>query len=213
MGNNDRYKEAGYGSGSVGIGKNPALLIVDFQKAFTSPRSPLGGSKIIDEAVNNTAKLLEVARKASIPVIHTYVAYRPDKKDMGQWPSKVSSLSTVEIGSEWAELDERVKNEEDEVVLLKKMPSAFFNTDLINILITHQIDTLIVCGCTTSGCIRATVVDSFSYGFRTIVVEDCVGDQELEPQKVNLSDIKKRYGDIYSLNEIIEYLESIYKKV
>ncbi|WP_010530074.1 isochorismatase family protein [Lentibacillus jeotgali] len=201
------YKAAGYGSGEIGIGGSPALLIIDFQKAFTSSESPLGGSEAITEAVDNTKLLLGKVRNLNIPVIHTKVAYRDDKQDMGLWINKVNNLSLIKTNSKWAELDDRVRNEESEIVLTKKMPSAFFNTDLISLLTSKNIDTLLVCGCTTSGCVRATVVDSFSYGFRTIVVEDCVGDQGTEPHHANLFDIKNRYGDLIPSEVVIERLE------
>jgi maleamate amidohydrolase len=200
------YQKAGYGQGNVGIGERPTLVIVDFQKAFTSKSSPLGGSELITSAVNNTKELISLARKKDIQIIHTVVGYREDQKDMGLWPQKVPTLSNVISGSEWVEIDEELEVKEEDIVLVKKMPSAFFNTDLINILIKNRIDTLIIAGCTTSGCIRATVIDSFSYGFRTIVAKECVGDQAIEPHNANLFDIGNRYGDILSNNEIINSL-------
>lgn len=199
----ETYKKAGYGQGYVGIGNKPALLIVDFQKAFTSERSPLGGSSLIIDAVQNTKELISLAREKHFPIIYTVVGYREDKKDMGLWPKKVPTLSTVTLDSEWIEIDDALEVREEDIVLVKKMPSAFFNTDLTNILVTNQIDTLIVAGCTTSGCIRATVIDSFSYGYRTIIAKDCVGDQAIEPHNANLFDMGNRYADILDNNQII----------
>jgi maleamate amidohydrolase len=202
----DSYQKAGYGQGNVGFGHRPAILVVDFQKAFTDSESPLGGSPLITAAVTKTKNLLSIAREVDIPIIFTAVGYREDQQDMGLWPLKVKTLSTVKLGSKWVEIDDELEVLEKDIVLIKKMPSAFFNTELINILISHRVDTVIITGCTTSGCIRATAVDSFSYGFRTIVAEECVGDQGLEPHRANLFDINNRYGDVLLNGEIIKYL-------
>jgi maleamate amidohydrolase len=199
------YQEAGYGQGRIGIGERPAILIVDFQKAFTCEDSQLGGSSLIRSAVQNTKELIALARRENLPIIHTVVGYREDQKDMGHWPVKVPTLTNVKIGSKWVEIDDELEVNEEDIVILKKMPSAFFNTDLTNILISQRIDTLIIAGCTTSGCIRATAIDSFSYGFRTIIAEDCVGDQGLEPHRANLFDINNRYGDILSNRKIVSH--------
>jgi len=202
----DAYQKAGYGEGNVGFGSKVAILVVDFQKAFTDSESPLGGSPLITAAVTKTKELLSIAREVDISIVFTVVGYREDQQDMGLWPLKVKTLSTVQLGSKWVEIDDELEVLEKDIALTKKMPSAFFNTDLINILIRQQIDTVIITGCTTSGCIRATAVDSFSYGFRTIVAEECVGDQGLEPHRANLFDIKNRYGDVLSNKEIINHL-------
>lgn len=202
----DAYQKAGYGQGNVGFGKKAAILVVDFQKAFTYSESPLGGSPLITAAVKKTKDLLSIAREVDIPIIFTVVGYREDQQDMGLWPLKVKTLSTVKLGSKWVEIDEELEVLEKDIVLTKKMPSAFFNTDLINILISKGVDTVIITGCTTSGCIRATAVDSFSYGFRTIIAEECVGDQGLAPHRANLFDINNRYGDVLSNKEIINHL-------
>jgi maleamate amidohydrolase len=199
------YQKAGYGQGNVGFGDHPALLIVDFQKAFTSEDSPIGGSPLIKVAVAKTNELIALARQEELPIIHTVVGYREDKKDMGLWPLKVGTLANVTLGSKWVEIDDALEVKPEDIVITKKMPSAFFNTDLTNILISNRIDTLIIAGCTTSGCIRATAIDSFSYGFRTIIAEECVGDQGIEPHRANLFDINNRYGDILSNSQIFSH--------
>jgi maleamate amidohydrolase len=211
-GSGNPYQEAGYGQGRVGFGEKLALIVVDFQKAFTSKESPLGGSPLITEAVKKTKELIAAARHAEVPIIYTVVGYREDQQDMGLWPAKVSTLSNVTLGSLWVEIDDELSVLDEDIVLVKKMPSAFFNTDLTNILIKKRIDTVIVAGCTTSGCVRATAVDSFSYGFRTIVAKECVGDQGLEPHRANLFDINNRYGDIVGNEEIIDWFSRLGKK-
>ncbi|MRG84845.1 isochorismatase family protein [Salinibacillus xinjiangensis] len=206
MSSSNIYQSVGYRSGNIGFGKKAAILVVDFQKAFTSKESQLGGSKLITDAVIKTKSLIQKVRKQNLPIIHTVVAYREDKQDMGLWPQKVKALSEVKLGSVWAEVDDELEVQEDEVILTKKMPSAFFNTDLTNILISQGVDTVIVTGCTTSGCIRATTIDAFSYGFRTIVVKDCVGDQDIKPHEANLFDIENRYCDVLSSEDVIALL-------
>jgi maleamate amidohydrolase len=212
MVNGNPYQEAGYGQGRVGFGEQPALIVVDFQKAFTSKESPLGGSPYIISAVAKTKELIAAAREADIPIIYTVVGYRADQQDMGLWPAKVRTLANVTLGSRWVEIDDELTVLDEDIVLVKKMPSAFFNTDLTNILIKKRIDTVIIAGCTTSGCVRATAVDSFSYGFRTIVAVECVGDQGLEPHRANLFDINNRYGDIVKNEEIVDWFYSLGKK-
>ena len=202
------YQKAGYGKGNIGIGERTALLIVDFQKAFTSEESPLGGSPLITSAVENTKELISLAREERLPIIHTVVGYREDQKDMGLWPLKVPTLSNVLLGSKWVEIDDGLEVREEDIVIVKKMPSAFFNTDLTTILNSHRIDTLMIAGCTTSGCIRATVIDSFSYGYRTIVAKECVGDQAIEPHQANLFDIENRYADILSNSQINHHFKT-----
>jgi maleamate amidohydrolase len=211
-GSGNPYQAAGYGQGRVGFGEQPALIVVDFQKAFTSKESPLGGSPYITAAVKKTKELIAAARQADVPIIYTVVGYREDQQDMGLWPAKVSTLSNVTLGSEWVEIAEELTVQDEDIVLVKKMPSAFFNTDLTNILIKKRIDTVIIAGCTTSGCVRATAVDSFSYGFRTIVAEESVGDQGLEPHRANLFDINNRYGDIMKNEEIVDCFSRLGKK-
>src|SRR5699024_12618054 len=143
-------------------------------------------------------------------IIHTLLTDRYEKKDMGLWEKKVNKVTEVIIGTKWAELDDKVINQKDEIVITIKMPSAFFNTNLINILLNKRIDTLLIGGCTTSGCVRATVIDSFSFGFKPIVLEDCVGDQGIELHEANLFDINNRYGDIILSKNIVSHLEELY---
>lgn len=201
------FLDAGYGQGAIGIGDKVAVLVVDFQKAFTCNSSPIGGNPLILSALQCTSELISIVRNRDIPIIYTVVAYDENKMDIGLWPKKVPILSQILIGSKWAELDESLEVKKADTVIVKKMPSAFFNTNLTNILIRNQIDTIIITGCTTSGCIRATAIDSFSYGFRTIIAKDCVGDQNLESHSANLFDIHNRYGDILTNDEIKQAIE------
>lgn len=197
----EKYKKAGIGIGRVGFGKRPVIISVDTQYAFTS--RPLGGG--LDSMVENAGILLGEARKKRIPIIYTVVAYRDDGLDCGVLSKKMPTvLEWCRYGTKWVEVDERIKPQDSDVVIVKKMPSAFFGTDLINILTYMRIDTCIITGDSTSGCVRATVVDSMSYGFRTIIPEECVGDRATGPHKANLFDMATKYADVLPLKEVLE---------
>lgn len=200
------YCGAGYGSKEIQFGKRPAVLVVDFQKGFVDPASPLGGSELVKMAVANTRRLLEVARDVDVPIVYLVTAFRPDLSDLGAWRIDVTNLT---LGSKWAEVTEELTPREREIVIVKKRPSAFFGTELLQILISGRVDTTVITGCMTSGCVRATVVDSFSYGFCTIVPRECVGDQHEFPHNVSLFDIGNRYCHVAELSQVIEYLRSL----
>lgn len=203
----DIHKKAGYGAGRIGWGKKPAIIAVDFQRVFTDIDAPLGGGNHIRRALKNSVALLHAARSKKIPIIYTVVAYRKDKKDMGFWPVKIPKLAESVFASKWTQVSEEVPPEPDDIVLIKKMPSAFFGTELLNVLVSQRIDTNVIVGVATSGCVRASIVDSFSHGFRTIVVGDCCGDQSEEPHHANLIDVDNRYADVISLEKFLEDLK------
>jgi maleamate amidohydrolase len=191
--------------GRIGFGKRPALLVVDFIRGFTDARSPLAGD--LDEQLEATQELLKRARAAAVPVIFSTVAYDTDLQEAGKWIQKIPSNSWLVEGSEWVEVDERLDRRSNEMLLVKKYASCFFSTDLAARLVSKGIDTLIIVGCTTSGCIRATAVDACSYGFHTIVVEEGVGDRAELPHLASLFDIDNKYGDVVGLQEANTYLE------
>ncbi|MFJ6359172.1 N-carbamoylsarcosine amidohydrolase [Pseudarthrobacter oxydans] len=200
------FREKGLG-GRIGFGQRPALLVVDLIRGFTDPRSPLAGD--LEGQVLATQALLAHARTGGIPVIFSTVAYDTDLQEAGKWIRKIPSNSWLVEGSEWVELDERMERRDDEMLLVKKYASCFFGTDLAARLISKGVDTLIVVGCTTSGCVRATVVDSCSYGFHTIVVEEAVGDRAELPHLASLFDIDNKYGDVVPLKETLTYFEHV----
>lgn len=204
---NFTHIKKGYSGGKIGFGRKPAVLVIDFQRFFTDRDSPMGGSSHILKAVKNTSLLLSHARKKKIPIIYTVVGYRNDKKDMGLWPKKLPYLGRCLLDSKWMTIPEEVKEGPEDIVLVKKMPSAFFGTDLITILNSHHVDTNIITGCVTSGCVRATTIDSFSYGFRTILVKDCCGDQSQRPHEANLMDVNNRYADVVSIKEALNFIK------
>ena len=202
---NDIYTDAGYGKKSVGFGKSPALLLVDFQKAFTDHLFPTGRSPFIRKAALETAALLKIARERNIPVTYTVVSYRNKEWDVGNWKADIGWISE---DSEASQVSPEVCPLEEEPIVLKKYPSAFFGTEVLSLLTIKNVDTVIVTGCTTSGCVRATIIDAFSYGFKTIVPEECCGDQSIEQHNSNLFDVQARYADVMSKEQVEEYLTS-----
>jgi maleamate amidohydrolase len=201
---NDPWVLRGYGQARIEPGERPAVLVVDLQYAFTDSSFRFGGAELIERATVNTARLLGVARAAGVPVFHTVVEWR-DEQELGLWGIKLPPCAEITPGSRWAQVDERLWDESD-VLLPKKWPSFFHGTPLISLLTAMQRDTVIVTGCTTSGCVRATIVDAFSNGFLTLVPEDGVGDQSQGPHDANLLDCQRRYAEVTTTDACIEYL-------
>ena len=200
------YERKGFSARS-GYGTRPALLIVDFIKGFTDPGTGLGGDYGAELAV--TANLLAEFRARALPVFFTTVAYEPHLRDGGQFVAKVPALSILVRGSEWVKVDDRIRPRASEHVVLKKYASAFFDTRLDMELRSLGVDTVVIVGCTTSGCIRASAIDSMQNGFRTVVVRDAVGDRAETPHEVNLFDIDAKYGDVVSSRDVLEYLRRL----
>ncbi len=204
------YAKAGLGQ-SVTLGSRPAVLVVDFSCGFTDPESALGSD--CTEAVEQTKRVLDVARAKGLPVIFTTIGFEPSLKDGGLWIEKAPSLADLQVGGRWVEIDPRLERREDETVVLKKGASGFFGTNLASILVSQGVDSVVLCGATTSGCIRATAIDLLQYGWPTIVPRECVADRAQAPHEANLFDIQAKYADVIPVEEAIEYLESVPGKV
>ena len=175
---------------------------------FTDPESPLACD--LEGPVSEIHKLLEVAREAEIPIVFTTVAYREaDKLTAAAFIDKVPALLTLEAGTRWAEIDPRIAPGETEPVLNKLFASGFFSTGLSSLLTAAGVDTLIITGASTSGCVRATAVDALQYGFRPVVPKEAVGDRNPEAHEANLYDIDAKYGDVVPVEETLEYLEAM----
>ena len=200
------YERKGFSARS-GFGSKPALLIVDFINGFTDSGTGLGGDYSAELAV--TARLLEEFRARALPVFFTTIAYEPHLRDAGQFVVKVPAISILVKGSEWVKVDDRIRPRPSERVVAKKYASSFFATRLDMELESLGVDTVVMVGCTTSGCIRASAIDSMQSGFRTVVVRDAVGDRAETPHEVNLFDIDAKYGDVVSSNEVLEYLRGL----
>ncbi|MCL5424337.1 MAG: N-carbamoylsarcosine amidohydrolase [Gammaproteobacteria bacterium] len=200
----NNYK--GVWDGRIGFGKKPVLLVVDFMQGYTTPGSPLFAQGVVD-AVANMPPLLNTARRTGTPVIHTNILYHaPDQIDGGIWVKKAPVMRAMVAGNPYAEFCPEVAPREDELVMTKQYASAFFGTSLASTLVAMGIDTLIITGCSTSGCIRATAVDGVQHGFRVMVVRDCVGDRHPAPHEANLFDIDSKYGDVIDSKVAINQL-------
>lgn len=199
------YGQRGLG-GRVGYGKRPAVLVVDLIVAFTDMECPLASD--LDGPVEATVRILEVARRRHFPILFTTVEYDKSMKDAGLFPAKVPSLKWLIEGSRWTNLDPRLARQAGEIIIRKKYASAFFATDLSSQLSTQHVDTVILTGATTSGCIRASAIDALQYGYRAIVPAEAVGDRAELPHQANLFDIDAKYGDVVRLKEVLDYLES-----
>ena len=204
------YAKARLGE-SVTLGSRPGVLVVDFSCGFTDPECTLGAD--MTEQVEATKRLLDAARAKGLPVIFTTIGFEPSLKDGGLWLEKVPALGDLQIGGRWVEIDPRLEPQEGETIVVKKGASAFFGTNLAAILISQGIDSVILCGATTSGCVRATAIDLLQYGFPTLVPRECVGDRAQAPHDANLFDIQAKYADVVSVEEALDYVESVAGKV
>ena len=203
MNDPDIYQRQGYG-GSVGFGDSPALLIIDFVNGFIDPNQFGGGN--ISAAAEQTIALLDAARKAEIPVVFTRVVYADDGSDVGMFCRKATGLPQLTEHAEAGQIVDSLAPRAGELVVRKRQASAFFDTGLAANLIARRVDTVIIAGCTTSGCVRASVVDAVSYNFRPIVVADCVGDRAIGPHDANLFDMEQKYADLLPCTEVVNRL-------
>jgi maleamate amidohydrolase len=203
------YERARLGQ-SVTLGARPAVLVVDFSRGFTDPESTMGSE--LTREVEATTRLLAAAREREIPVIFTTIGFEPNLKDGSLWLEKAPGLGELIIGSKWVEIDPRLERRDEETVILKKGASAFFGTNLPSILVSQGVDTIIMCGATTSGCIRATAIDLLQYGYPTLVPRECVGDRAQVPHEANLVDIQAKYADVVSVDDALTYIESVPQK-
>ena len=174
------YEIKGYSSETIDFGKKPAILIVDLQLAFTDPKFPNGDMPMVDQATNK----------------------------ISEWKVK-AVRDEFYHGHPCTAMDPRVYDPDYDFNFCKNAPSMFFLTPLTTFLHKENVDTVIITGCVTSGCVRATVIDAFSHGFRVFVPEDCVGDVEERPHQDNLRDISRRYAEVIDSRTCAEYIESL----
>lgn len=199
------YRARGIGS-RVGYGQSPVVVVVDMSRAFTDPTYRVGSEQA--DTVNAIARVLAAAReRGDVPVFFTTMAYEEDGLDAGVWGRKLPALLDLRVDDAAAmEIDERIAPVGGELVLNKKFASAFFGTPLASLLAARGVDTVILTGCSTSGCVRATAVDAVSFGYRVIVPEECVSDRAPGPHHANLFDIQSKYGDVVGVSEVVDYL-------
>jgi nicotinamidase-related amidase len=204
------YERAGLGR-AVTRGASPAVLVVDFSCGFTDPECALGSD--LTAEVEATKGLLDAAREKGLPIIFTAIGFDSSGKDGGLWLQKVPRLAELELGGRWVDIDPRLERRDDEPVVLKKGASGFFGTNLASILVSQGVDTVVLCGATTSGCVRATAIDLLQYGWPTLVPRECVGDRAQAPHEANLFDIQAKYADVVSVEEALSYLESVPSRI
>jgi maleamate amidohydrolase len=200
---------AGVWDNRIGFGKKAALIVIDLLQGYTTEGSALYAPGVI-ECVKEMPEVLAAARAKGMPVIHTNVRYTPPNYfDGGVWVRKAPVLRDLVEGNPYAEFCAGVEPLEDEVLITKQYASAFFGTSLVATLNGLDVDTLMITGCTTSGCIRATAVDTVQYGFRPIVIRECCGDRHDGPHEANLFDINAKYGDVIPKSEAMEYINGL----
>jgi maleamate amidohydrolase len=202
------YARAGYHARQR-WGSRPALLLVDFARAYFEPDSPLYGGQGCVTARDNAARLLTVARQTGAPVIFTEVRYLPGGVDGGVFFRKAPPLRVLEWGNPLGDLVEGLDRLPTEPMVTKQYPSAFFGTSLAAMLTALGVDTVLLTGLTTSGCVRASCVDAMSHGFVTLLVEDAVGDRAEEPHVANLFDMSAKYADLVTADEAASYLTTL----
>ena len=190
-------------------GRRPALLVIDFVGAYLNPGSPLYAG--VEAARDACKALLGSARKARVPVIHTNVVYQPGGRDGGVFFRKLPALSCFERGlhPELAAFGKGLEPVDGETVISKQYASAFFATTLASTLTSLGVDTLLIAGVSTSGCVRATAVDACQHGFIPLVVRDAVGDRHPAPHEANLFDLQAKYAEVISLESAQKYLAGL----
>ena len=195
-----------------GFGRKPALINIDLQKAYTAVGEFKTAYQANPKQIDYINEISDLARAKGLPVIWTHVAFLESAEDAGVWGTRTDtpdSLQNIKVGSRRAEFDDRVRIDRSrDIIYNKRMPSVFHETSLQSLLVWHRVDTLILSGGSTSGCVRATCVDSLSHGYRTIVAEECVADKHEIPHFSNLCDMLLKYADVVPVAEVREYLES-----
>jgi len=199
------YERAGFGA-PVRLGERPAIVVVDFTNGFADPTYPTGAD--LSGPIAATAQLVDAARPTGVPVIWTTIAYTPAELHSVVWLDKAPGLRALAEGSAAVEIDDRLPVATTDHLITKKGASAFFGTGLAAVLASAGADTVIVCGATTSGCVRATAVDAVQSGYPVLVPRECVGDRAEGPAEATLFDIQAKYGDVISLDDALAYVAS-----
>jgi nicotinamidase-related amidase len=202
------YAEAGFGT-TLSFGARPALLIIDFVEAYLAAGSPLCAG--VEDARDAAVRLLHAGRAAHLPVIHTRVEYEPGGRNGGVFFRKVRALRCFERGQhpEWCGFARGLEPVAGETTIVKQYASAFFGTSLASLLTAIHVDTVIMAGVSTSGCIRATAVDCCQHGFIPVVVCEAVGDRAAAPHEASLFDLQAKYAEVVALAAVMEYIASV----
>lgn len=191
----------------VGFGARPALILIDFCQAYFEPGNALYSD--VEDALSSALRVRAAARAAQIPIILTNVVYHPQALDGGRFFEKAAPLKNFLKGSPMGAFAAGLEPFDDELVISKQYPSAFFGTSLASTLTAMGRDSVILTGLTTSGCVRASCVDAMSHGFRTAVVADACGDRHAAPHEANLFDMNAKYADVVSEAEVVAFLAGL----
>ena len=195
-----------------GYGKKAVLVNIDFQRAYTRPDEFKTAYETDPRQIEHVNALAQRFRQLGWPVVWTHVAYAESAEDAGVWGTRTNtpdSLQNIKHGSRRAELDDRCEVQHGrDLVYCKRMPSPFFETPLQSLLVWHQVDTVVITGGSTSGCVRAAAVDSLSRGYRTIVPEQCVADKHESYHFANLTDLMLKYADVVEVQSVLDYLDA-----
>lgn len=203
----DRYDRTEIGN-RIGFGETPAVLVIDAQRAMTDPEHPLGAE--FPEMISQTNRITDAGRAIDVPIIFTVISYPHPEGDIGPLGEKASNLETLTPDSKWTDLDPEVKVSDSDYILdTKRHQSAFHGTELNRLLHNLGVDTTIVTGCSTSGCVRATVTDASAHGYRPIIPREAVSDRFPDQHEANLFDIDAKLGDVVTTDEVLEFLESL----
>ncbi len=196
-----------------GFGKVPALINIDLQKAYTAVGEFITAYETNPLQLEYVNTLAAAFRSKGFPVVWTYVAYMDSGEDCGIWGTRTDtpdSLQNIKVGSRRSEFDDRLKIDfQKDIIVNKRMASAFFETNLGSVFNFHGVDTVVVTGGSTSGCVRATVIDSLSRSYRTIVAEECVADKHESPHFANLYDMAVKYADVLAVDEVLSHVKSL----
>ncbi len=203
--NDDVYRKQQFGQ-TIGLGRMPALLVVDFVNGFTDPEI-LGGGNILD-AVAATKPLLAFFREMKLPVVFTRIVYADDGADAGMWCVKVPRLRDLTENAHASQIVDVLSPVDGELVIRKTQASAFFGTHLAAYFVARGVDSVVLAGCTTSGCIRASGIDAMSMNYRVTVAKDCVGDRAIGPHEANLFDMGQKYADLLTRIEVVTALNA-----
>ncbi len=194
----------------VGFGQRPALILIDFCQGYFDPGCDLYSD--VEDALSSALRIRDAARLAKIPVILTNISYHPSGINGGRFFEKAAPLRYFIEGNPMAAFARGLEPEEGELVITKQYPSAFFGTSLASTLTAMGIDSVLLTGLTTSGCVRASCVDAMSHGFRTAVVADACGDRHEAPHQANLFDMNAKYADVVSEEEAMDFLQRLQNK-
>ena len=205
------YEKARF-AGRVGFGERPAVVVIDMAHGWCDPASPMGAD--FSDCIAGIRTVLQAARqiKPRIPIIFTTMGYHPDFHEVSPtMRKKLPVLAQQVLGSRWVELVPELERQSDELLIVKKHPSCFTDTNFLELLISAKVDTLIITGCSTSGCVHATCEDAASLGYHTIVALEAVGDRDPSLALPFLIDMDVRYGDVVGVEDVIAYLGQVAK--